>query len=128
MDNNVSVSLSHRENCFVISIGDTTVRASPRQFSKLLEEAIAAAAQHIDAHSRETGRTEKKKGTAIEAIRSTRMDASADLGAVQIVTRIEIGQLALHFAAPRNTVMDYCIQVMGILQAAAVDIPRGLTQ
>jgi len=124
----VSVTLSPQDDCFVISVDGTTIRVSPRQFQNLLEESIAAAAQHIDAHEREKGKKSKAKNVPVEAIRSTAMGASADLGATQIVTRIEIGPLALHFAAPRNVVIEYCAEVMGILQAAGIGPPSAPMQ
>jgi hypothetical protein len=114
---NVSVTLDPGQNCFVVRIADHTIAVPPRQFEQLLERALAAAALHIEAHLQSTGKI-VKKNEPTEVIRSTGMDAHADLGARNIVTRMHIGPLALNFACPREIVIEYCAEVMSLLQDA----------
>jgi|ERR1022692_1934226 hypothetical protein len=119
MTKDVEITLDPGRNCFVIRIADQTILVPPRQFERLLEEAIAAAAKHIDAHLQETGSIQKNEpGKPVEALVLTDMDAGADLGARQILTKMHIGPLALNFACPRSVAIDYCEQVMHILQSA----------
>ncbi len=115
MADDVEITLDANANRFVVRIGDSTILMAPIQFEQLLEKAIGAAATHIDSGVPETETAPPPKGKSIETIRTTRMNASADLGAVHIVTRIGIGQLGLHFSCERDIVVDYCRQVMDLL-------------
>ena len=114
MADDVEITLDANANRFVVRIGDRTMLMAPIQFEQLLEKAIGAAATHIAAGVPET-ETAPQPGKPIETIRTTGMNASADLGAVHIVTRIGIGQLGLHFSCERDVVVDYCRQIMDLL-------------
>jgi hypothetical protein len=119
----IKVVLDADKNLFVLRIGERTIPMPPRQFEKLVEAALEAAARHINASFRETGRLEKKD-EAIEALVMTGMDASADIGAANVVTKVHMGVLTFNFACPRQIALDYCAQVFHCIDQAESDRPQ----
>jgi hypothetical protein len=117
MNDDVNVTLDSQQNCFVVQIGNHTIPMPPPQFEQLIQKALAAAAQALHSYIQETGRT-LEKGQPSEALLSTCMDAHADLSAQQILTRMRIGPIALNFACTREVAIEYCAQVMELLQNA----------
>jgi hypothetical protein len=117
MNDDIEVVLDVEGNLFVLKIGDRTIPMPPRQFEKLLEAALEAAARHVTASVRETGRQEPDHAV-VHALAATGMDASADMGADTIVTKMRIGELAINFACPREIAAEYCAQVLECIQQA----------
>jgi hypothetical protein len=118
MKDEVKITLDPHKNKFVLRFGKRTWPLSPAQFEELLEASLAAASTHQNAVFRKTGQPAPLKPGPIDALATTQMEAIADLGAQNIVTRMHLGVLRLNFACPRQTALDYCHQMLLLIQAA----------
>lgn len=97
----------------------------PAQFEQLLDKALWAAAEHLQAGFEAEG-VLHARDEAIDTLPATDMQASVNPGAVHVLTRIHIGVLALNFSCPRQTVLDYCHQVLHSIHEADSQPPSPL--
>lgn len=117
MKEGIRITLDTKRNAFVVRIDDKTILLPPKRFEALLESSLEAAAHHINAAYADLGVAPEKK-EPIPVLTATGMEASADLGAITIVTKMHIGMMRINFASPRAVAVDYCSQVFRCIEAA----------
>jgi hypothetical protein len=112
----VRVTPGATSNTFQIAIGDQILRASPKQYSDLLESGLTALAQQL--HARMRPETEPfRVGRVTTGLTLTDLIANSDLGAQNFVIETHVGAVVLHFACPQAMVANFCQQVMAQIVA-----------